>query len=116
MKIKLSEFRKLVKSILKEETPASAINKYPTPVTKKFVTASGWSGEFRVTQEYLASNGTIVIKTVNGVPFYFYCKNAKFLMEYDNRKVEVSNLEYTKELQSRFCANINKIYPKDGES
>jgi len=112
MKIKLSELRQMVKSVIKEETPASAENKYPTPVTKKFVTASGWNGEYKVTQENLAPNGVVFIKTVEGIPLTFLCKDKQF---YFNKTI-VSNLEYTKELQSRFCANINKIYPAGGGS
>jgi hypothetical protein len=112
MKIKLSELRQMVKSVIKEETPASAVNKYPTPVTKKFVTAS-WNGEYKVTQEYLAPNGVVFIKTDKGNPdLTFHCKDKQFYLG----KTIVSNLEYTKELQSRFCANINKIYPAGGGS
>jgi len=118
MKIKLSELRQMVKSVIKEETPASAVNKYPTPVTKKFLDKSGKPFNVTVTQEYLTPNGLIIIKTVEGIPLTFDCKNKQFYTEsrvdMNINKSIVSNLEYTKELQSRFCANINKIYPAGG--
>jgi hypothetical protein len=122
MKIKLSELRQMVKSVIKEETATSKTYKYPTPVNKRFLDASrkpfnatgtNWNGEYKVIGETLLPNGNISIKTVEPIELIFNCKNKEFYMN----KTKVSNFQnYIKELQSRFCDNINKINPAGGIS
>lgn len=120
MKIKLSELRELVKSIIKEQTaPAAPAGKtYSSPKRDLiFKTSSGKlytdksnfkdEGLFSITKEEPAKNGIVKIYYVESDnPFFFSCKYNAFnhnINGFNNTVSNFYNISYSNYLKSTYC-------------
>jgi hypothetical protein len=107
MKIKLSELREFVKSIINEQAGENT-KKYSTPRNMTFKDSSGktygtgkyWMGIYDITEEYAVPNGTVYISTKDpNVKIEYSCLTNEFYI----MKKQVFNPEYAKELRQRYC-------------
>jgi hypothetical protein len=105
MKIKLSELRQMVKSIIKEEqeTIGTTQNFYWDENEKSLVF------KLDIIKEKNLNNGNIFITTSNPkVSFNFSCKNKKFYYEL----LKYSNKAYADILYKKYCGGISKVVSK----
>lgn len=106
MKIKLSELREFVKSIINEQAGEST-KKYSPPLKMTFKDSSGelytvganWMGVYDITEEYAVPNGTVYISTKDPKVKIQYMGLTKTF--YIN-KTKVFNPVYAKDLNQRF--------------
>jgi hypothetical protein len=120
MKIRLSELRQLVKSIINEQSKAPKVKTYSTPKQDLiFKTSNGKlythksnfkdEGLYSIIKEEATGNGIVKIyyKESNN-PFYFSCEHNAFnhdINGFDSTFNNFHNVSYARYLRGEYCLN-----------